>query len=200
MAVRSPSSRCPMSGHGHLALGLAVLIGIGLVFQQVDVALYLPIHHIGHHQRAHHRAQTWFSVPQIPCKSPRSRCPSSLTKKMLGDALFGSRFKAFLRPDGHAAFARNHQHRAAGRRGCPRPHASSKVEQAGSVQQVDLGILPLHRAVERMETEALRLISSGSKSQTGVPVGDPAQSVGRPGLETKAASASEVFPVPAWPD
>ena len=158
-------------GHGR---GFTVLIGIGLIFQQVYVALDLMILHIGHHQRADHRAELGFQLLKNLIKVG-VLVVHLIDEEHGGDALFLSRAESLLRADSHAAFARYHHHGAA-RRADAFPHAPRKVEETGVVQQVYLGILPFHRQQggghRRLPLDFLRI-----KIANGIPIGDTPQTL-----------------------
>ena len=137
-----PVETMPHVRQRHLR-GLAVLIGIRLILQKIDIALHLPVHHIRHHQRADHRAKGRLQLLKYFIKIG-VLIIQLVDEKQLGDALFAGRLKALFGADRHPAFPGNHDHRAAC---CTQPfaHPAGKVKQSRGVEQVHFGILPFHR-------------------------------------------------------
>ena len=154
---------------------LAVLIRIGLILEQIDIALHPPVLHIGHHEGADHRSEPGLEFLENLVKIGVF-VVQFVDEEQLGNAFFGCGVKGLFRPHGHTAFAGHHNNGAAGRAEAF-AFSARKIKESGGVQQVHLGVLPFHRQ-ERQGNRGLPPDFLRIEVAHGIAVRHPAQPVG----------------------
>ena len=157
-----------VAGIGHLCLGNdSALIAVGLVIDEVDVAVHLAVLHERNHQWADARAELGLELLQHLVEVGIFHIHLG-DKEHLGTAqsigqvigLFGAHFHTV--PGGNG-----NQHALSGDHAFV--HTAFKVEQSGGVDQIDLGASPCKRCHgRRYRTLALDLL--GVKVADGVAV------------------------------
>ena len=160
---------------GLLAAALGRIF-ISLVIKEVDVGVSLSVNDIGNYNGADRGSEGGLEALEHAVEA-RVLVAQTVDKEYLGQTRLVSRLDSLFGADAHAVLA-GYNDQGDVRGAHTLGDAARKVEQTGSVDEVDLGVLPLYRGNSGHD-RSLALDLLAVKIECGVAVGDLSEAVAR---------------------